>query len=79
MDKKEFKSILMLIIPDVVKLIVENYSIGEIDASHKFYRSGVYEKLENEDTKLWHFSPLTLYNMFEEEQKTGKIIFPEEV
>ena len=43
----------------------------------EFYTS-VYEKLEQEDTKLWHLSPLTLYNMFEEEQKTGDFVFPEE-
>lgn len=78
MDKKKFESMLILIVPAVVKLIVENYTIGEIEASDKFYRSKVYEKLEQEDTKLWHLSPLTLYNMFEEEQRTGEITFPEE-
>ena len=34
--------------------------------------------LEQEDTKLWHFSPLTLFNMFDEEKKTGNFTFPEE-
>ncbi len=78
MDKKKFESMLILIVPDVVKLIVENNNIDEIQASDMFYCSKVYEKLEQEDTKLWHLSPLTLYNMFEEEQKTGNITFPEE-
>jgi len=78
MDKKKFESMLILIVPAVVKLIVENNSIDEIEASDRFYRSKVYEKLEQEDTKLWHLSPLTLYNMYEEEQKTGEVIFPEE-
>ena len=35
--------------------------------------------LEQEDTKLWHLSPLTIYNMFDEEQKTGVFEIPEEV
>lgn len=78
MDKKKFESMLILIVPDVIKLIVENNQIDEIKASDMFYSSKVYEKLEQEDTKLWHLSPLTLYNMFEEEQKTGEIVFPEE-
>ena len=78
MDKKKFESMLILIVPDVIKLIVENNQIDEIKASDMFYSSKVYEKLEQEDTKLWHLSPLTLYNMFEEEQKTGEVIFPEE-
>lgn len=78
MDKKKFESLLILIVPDVVKLIVENYSIDEIDASDMFYNSKTYEKLEDEDTKLWHLSPLTLFNMFDQEHKTGELIYPEE-
>ena len=78
MDKKQFESMLILIVPAVVNLIKDNNNFGEIEAIETFYQSKVYEKLEQEDTKLWHFSPLTLYNMYEEEQKTGKLIFPEE-
>lgn len=79
MDKKKFESMLILIVPAVVKLIVENYTLDEIAAADMFYNSMVYEKLEQEDTKLWHLSPLTIFNMFDEEQKTGKITYPEEV
>lgn len=78
MDNKKFQSMLMLIVPDVVKLIVENYKLDEVEASEIFYRSMVYEKLEQEETKLWHLSPLTLYNMFDDEKKTGEVIYPEE-
>ena len=78
MDKKKYESMLILIVPAVVKLITENYSWDEIKASDKFYESKVFECLEREDTKLWHLSPLTLFNMFDEEQKTGSFVFPEE-
>lgn len=78
MDKKKYESMLILIIPAVIKLIIENYSWDEITASDKFYTSKVFECLEREDTKLWHLSPLTLFNMFDEEQKTGTFVFPEE-
>ena len=78
MDKKKYESMLILIVPAVVKLITENYSWDEITASNKFYESKVFECLEREDTKLWHLSPLTLFSMFDEEQKTGSFIFPEE-
>ena len=78
MDKKKFESMLILIVPKVVKLITENYNIDEIAAFNKFYASKVYEKLEQEETKLWHLSPLTLFNMFDEEQKNATLIFPEE-
>ena len=78
MDKKKFESMLILIVPKVVKLITENYNLDEIAAFDKFYSSAVYGKLEQEETKLWHLSPLTLFNMFDEEQKSGTLIFPEE-
>ena len=78
MEEKKFESMLILIVPAVIKLIIENYSWNEIEASDKFYTSGIYEKLEQEETKVWHLSPLTLFNMFDEEQKTGKLVFPEE-
>ena len=50
----------------------------EITAAKEFYNSKVYALLEQEDTKLWHFSALTLFNMFDEEKKTSSITFPEE-
>lgn len=78
MDNKKFESMLILIVPEVVRLIVKNYKLSEIEASEKFYNSELYEKLEQEETKLWHLSPVMLFNMFDEEQKTGTITYPEE-
>ncbi len=78
MNNEKFSAIMGLIVPEVVRLITENYPYDEVTASRKFYRSQVYASLEQEETKLWHFSPLTLYNMFDEEQKNGSFIFPEE-
>lgn len=79
MDEERFKSLLILIVPQVIDLITENYSCDEITASKEFYRSEVYSILEQEDTKLWHFSPLTLFHMFDEEKKTGTFVIPEEI
>lgn len=78
MDKKKFESMLILIVPAVIELITQNYPWDEITASDAFYNSKVYEKLEQEETKLWHFSPLTLFNMFDEEQRTGDFVYPED-
>ena len=55
---------------------MENSQLSELEATEPFYSSQVYSLLEEEKTKLWHFSPLTLYNMYEE--KTEKITFLEE-
>lgn len=70
---------LILLVPQVVHLITKNYMYDEITASREFYDSKVYACLEQEDTKLWHLSALTLFNMFDEEKKTGSFAFPEEV
>lgn len=78
MDEKKFESMLVLLVSKIVHLITENYPLGEIAATERLYQSKVYESLEQEDTKLWHLSPLTLFNMFDEEQKTGSFTFHEE-
>lgn len=79
MADKKFEAILILLVPQVVQLICENYLLDEMVASREFYESRVYSLLEQEDTKLWHFSPLTLFNMYDEEKKTGNFVIPEEV
>lgn len=79
MSREKFSAILIMLVPAVVELIVKELGITENQATECFYNSKVYELLEDESTKLWHFSPLTLFRMFDEEQKTGAFIFPEEV
>ena len=78
MEKKKFEVVLILLVPQIIQLIVENLSCDEITASKELYSSEVYSLLEQEDTKIWHFSPLTLFNMYQEEKSTGSISFPEE-
>lgn len=78
MEKKKFEAMLMLLVPQIIHLIVEKYSCDEVSASREFYSSKVYSFLEQEDTKLWHLSALTLFNMFVEEKQTGTFAFPEE-
>jgi hypothetical protein len=77
--EKKIGAIIMMIAPQVISLIAEKQNIGEPEAAEKFYWSKVYTFLEKEETKLWHYSPLTLYDMYTEENKTGNIVFPEEV
>lgn len=78
MEKERFEVLLTLIVPQVIQLIIEHYSCDEITATKEFYNSEVYSILEQEDTKVWHFSPLTLFHMFEEEKQTGAFVIPEE-
>ena len=77
MEHKKFEGLLILIVPQVVGLIVKNCGLDEMTATTLFYKSRVYALLEQEETKLWHYSPLTLFNMYNEERETGDITFPE--
>ena len=78
MKDERFVAVMGVLVPQVIRLITENYAYDEVTATNEFYSSNLYALLEQEDTKLWHFSPLTLFNMFDEEKKTGNFTFPEE-
>lgn len=78
MEKQKFEAMLILLVPQVIQLITENYPYDEVSSAKEFYDSKVYSFLEQEDTKLWHLSALTLFHMFDEEKKTGTFTFPEE-
>ena len=78
MGEEKFGAVMGVLVEQIVHLITENYAYDEMIASNEFYNSKVYALLEQEDTKLWHFSPLTLFNMFDEEKQRGTFTFPEE-
>ncbi|MDR0856122.1 MAG: hypothetical protein LBM78_01790 [Clostridiales bacterium] len=77
-DGKTAGGLMLMIVPEVISLIAKDCAVGELEATARFYRSKVYAALEREETKVWHFSPLTLFYMFKEEQETGDFTFPEE-
>lgn len=79
MNEEKFSAIMGLIIPQVISLMIKEYGYDELEATSELYHSKLYALLEEEETKLWHFSPLTLFNMFDEEKKTGSFFMPEEV
>ena len=49
------------------------------EALTRLYASELYRQLEREETKLWHLSIPTLYEMWLEEKESGHITYPEEV
>ena len=78
MDKK-FDSVLSIaLIPQTVALIVEKDGVDDISAINEFYQSKTYDLLSKEETKMWHYSPMTVYMMWKHEKETGEIVFPEE-
>jgi hypothetical protein len=74
----EYKATLQMFVPMIIQTIIAKRKISVIEAVKLLYVSKLYDKLENEKTKLWHLSPLALYELLEMELNTGKIIFPTE-
>ena len=78
MDEK-FNSVLSIaLIPQTIALIVEKDELDDITAINEFYQSKVYYLLSMEETKMWHYSPMTVYMMWKHEKETGEVVFPEE-
>ncbi len=78
MDEKFHAILSVALIPQTVDLIVKNEGLDDISAMNEFYRSATYEMLAKEETKMWHFSPMTVYSMWKHEKNTGEVVFPEE-
>ena len=79
MSEKGIKVMLELIVPHLLRMIMEKQSLTEKEALTQLYASDLYRQLEREETKLWHLSIPTLYEMWLEEKESGHITYPEEV
>ena len=77
MSQEQFTALMPYIISDLVSLIAENDQLPENVAMEKLYNSQLYQLLEQEELKLWQYSSHMLYSLFQQEQKTGNISFPE--
>ena len=78
MSEVSIKVMLEFIIPRLIWTIMEKQNLPENEAMSQLYVSDLYRQLEREETKLWHLSVPTLYNLWLEEKETGKITYPEE-
>lgn len=62
---------LHLLLPGKISLFTKIYAEKKestpLEALRTFYRSNTYKKLEQENTKLWHYGPVALYEELEEE------------
>lgn len=77
MDKNKFDVIFPIICADLAEKIKNELNLNEKDAIKELYSSYLYEKLEQEETKIWQYSTEKLFEIFLEERTTGKIVFPE--
>jgi len=56
---------------EVSRLIAEHRGIDAMDALRLFLASETRSMLLDDDLKMWHFSPLAIFDMWENEQAMG--------
>lgn len=77
MNSEQFSAILPYISADLAGLIAEKNGFPENEALVALYNSSLYAQLEQEETKLWHYSTQKLYALFDQECKSGHMEFPD--
>lgn len=70
-DRKITSQNLYLLLPGKVSKMAVMYAsdlgLSITEALNRIYRSETYRQLEDEETKLWHYGPVALYQMFLEQ------------
>ena len=77
MDKNKFDALLPMIVAAFIKKIIEQKKLSHDEAFTRLYGSSLYLFLEDEQTKVWHYSVEKLFQLFEQEMNTGKLELPE--
>ncbi len=70
-DRKITSQNLYLLLPGKVSrmavMYASDFGLPITEALNRIYRSETYQQLEDEETKLWHYGPVALYEMFLEQ------------
>ena len=77
MDKSKFDVAFPIICSALVEKIAFELNLFDKDAITELYSSHLYEVLEKEETKVWHYSTEKLLELFLNERNSGKINFPQ--
>ena len=78
MDSESYITFLALHSHTIVETLARRLNVSKRKALDMFYSSDFYRLYEREDTKLWHFSSITLADLLYQEITTGQIEFPVE-
>ena len=78
MDSDNYISFLALHSHPIVESFAKMRNIPKSKALDLFYNSNFYRLYERENTKLWHFSNVTLTDLLNQEITMGHIEFPVE-
>jgi hypothetical protein len=73
----EFETILPLKVEGITEILIEGRKMSLQDALEFLYSSQLYLLLEQEETKMWHYSPQMLVHLLENEKNTGELKLPQ--
>ena len=71
MNNRTRASILQTYDVEVSKMIDNRKNISEMDVFHLFASSEIHRMLEDVNLRMWYFSPLAIFDMWENEIETG--------
>ena len=57
------------LMPEIIKLIMEKYSLSETEALDKFYNSAAGASFSDDETGLYGQSALYIFGLFDEEMR----------
>ena len=57
---------------EIVKMIKKKYEIPNMEAFIRFVNSKTYQMIENKDLEMWEFGVPAIFDMWENEQITGR-------
>ncbi|MCL2007230.1 MAG: hypothetical protein FWG77_04005 [Treponema sp.] len=77
MDKVKFEALFPVIVSRLLQKIIDQRNISHEEAFLRLYSSNLYNALDSEETKVWHYSVEKLFLLFEEETLTGNLELPE--
>ncbi|MCY6354203.1 hypothetical protein [Clostridium sp. ZS2-4] len=77
MDKSKFDAVFPIICSVLVEKIALELNLSDKEAVIELYSSHLYEILEQEEMKIWHYSTEKLFELFLEERNSGNISFPQ--
>ena len=70
-ERKVTSDNLYLLLPGKVSkmavMYASDFGLSITEAIRRIYESYTYSQLEDEETKLWHYGPVALYQMFLEQ------------
>ena len=75
MSAEMFKAIFPYIISDLYSKVAEELNLSDEEVIEKVTNSKVFEYLEREETKFWHYSTEKLLSLFNDEMN-GTFVMP---